>query len=64
MSSYQVLEGFATPEGTRKYVEYATSRGKPEFHFKTFDDLHLSSLGMGTYLGQLTREDDLAVENA
>jgi aryl-alcohol dehydrogenase-like predicted oxidoreductase len=29
-----------------------------------FDGLHLSSIGMGTYLGQPTKEDDLAVENA
>ena len=29
-----------------------------------FDDLRLSSIGMGTYLGQPTQEDDLAVENA
>ncbi len=64
MSSYQILDGFATPEGTRKYVEYAASKNKPQSHFKTFDDLRLSSLGMGTYLGQLTKEDDVAVENA
>jgi aryl-alcohol dehydrogenase-like predicted oxidoreductase len=63
-SSYQTLEGYATPEGTRKYTEYAFSRGKPRKHFKFFDGLLLSSLGMGTYLGQPNEEDDKAVENA
>lgn len=64
MSSYETLVGFATPEGTKKYLQYAASHGIPEAHFKSFDRLLLSSLGMGTYLGQPTREDDLAVENA
>jgi aryl-alcohol dehydrogenase-like predicted oxidoreductase len=64
LSSYEVLEGHATPEGTRKYQEHAMSQGKPASHFKSFDGLRLSSIGMGTYLGQPTQEDDLAVENA
>lgn len=42
----------------------AILQGKPASHFKQFDGLHLSSIGMGTYLGQPTHEDDLAVENA
>jgi aryl-alcohol dehydrogenase-like predicted oxidoreductase len=62
--SYEILEGHATPEGTRNYTTYAVSQGKPTSHFKSFDNLHLSSLGMGTYLGQLSEEDDRAVENA
>jgi aryl-alcohol dehydrogenase-like predicted oxidoreductase len=61
---YEILEGYATPDGTRKYTDYAISQGKPKSHFKSFDNLHLSSLGMGTYLGQLSEEDDQAVENA
>ena len=63
-SPYQTLEGYATPEGTKKYIEYAISQGRPRSHFKSFDSLHLSSMGMGTYLGQLSEEDDQAVENA
>ena len=59
-----MLEGYATPEGTKKYAEHAVSEGKPSSHFKSFEDLQLSSLGMGTYLGQLSEEDDQAVENA
>ncbi len=61
---YEILEGYATPDGTRRYTDYAISQGKPRSHFKSFDNLHLSSLGMGTYLGQLSEEDDQAVENA
>ena len=63
-SPYQALEGYATPEGTKKYTEYAISQGRPTSHFKSFDSLRLSSIGMGTYLGQLSEEDDQAVENA
>lgn len=64
MSSYETLQGHATPEGTKKYVQHAALQGRPAAHFKSFDGLHLSSIGMGTYLGQTTKEDDLAVENA
>jgi len=59
-----MLKGFATPDGTRKYMESAVAAGKPKEHFRTFDGLHLSSIGMGTYLGDLTQKDDEAVENA
>jgi aryl-alcohol dehydrogenase-like predicted oxidoreductase len=64
LSSYETLQGHASPEGTRKYAQHAASEGRPAAHFKSFDGLHLSSIGMGTYLGQPTHEDDLAVENA
>jgi aryl-alcohol dehydrogenase-like predicted oxidoreductase len=63
-SSYQTLEGYATNEGTKKYVDYATSQWRPRSHFRSFDNLYLSSVGMGTYLGQPDEEDDRAVENA
>jgi aryl-alcohol dehydrogenase-like predicted oxidoreductase len=63
-SSFQILNGYATPKGTEKYKQYALSKGKPEDHFKLFDNLRLSSLGMGTYLGQISQEDDIAIENA
>ena len=63
-SPYQTLEGYATSEGTKQYIEYAISQGRPRSHFKSFDSLHLSSIGMGTYLGELSEEDDQAVENA
>ena len=64
LSSYEALSGHATPEGTKKYLQHAASLGRPAAHFKSFDGLYLSSIGMGTYLGQPTQEDDLAVEEA
>ena len=63
-STYELLHGYATSAGTKKYLEYAIQRGKPSSHFRIFDGLYLSSIGMGTYLGQLTAEDDKAMENA
>jgi aryl-alcohol dehydrogenase-like predicted oxidoreductase len=64
LSSYETIRGHATPEGTKKYAQNATAQGKPAAHFRVFDGLHLSSIGMGTYLGEPNKEDDLAVENA
>jgi hypothetical protein len=61
LSSYETLPGNATPEGTKKYAQHAVSLGRSPAHFRAFDGLHLSSIGMGTYLGQPTQEDDLAV---
>jgi aryl-alcohol dehydrogenase-like predicted oxidoreductase len=61
---YDILEGYATPEGTKKYMQFAVSQGRPAAHFKSFDGLHVSSIGMGTYLGEPTEEDDQAIENA
>ena len=63
-SSYQSLEGYATPKGTKKYMEFAVSQGRPAAHFRSFDGLHLSSIGMGTYLGNATQHDDQAMEGA
>jgi len=62
--SYQILEGYATTQGTKNYTEYAVAHGKPRNHFRSFQGLNLSSIGMGTYLGQPGEEDDQAVENA
>lgn len=64
MESYKSLEGFATSEGTHRYVQNAAGMGIPDAHFKTFDNLRLSSIGMGTYLGEVNQEDDRAVEDA
>jgi aryl-alcohol dehydrogenase-like predicted oxidoreductase len=62
--AYKTLNGFATPSGTKNYLDYATQKGKPSGHFRNFDGLYLSSIGMGTYLGQLSVEDDNDIENA
>jgi aryl-alcohol dehydrogenase-like predicted oxidoreductase len=61
---YETLNGYSTPSGTKKYVEYAIQKGKPSSHFRLFDGMYLSSIGMGTYLGQPNTEDDEAMENA
>jgi aryl-alcohol dehydrogenase-like predicted oxidoreductase len=63
-SAYEPLNGHATDGGTKKYLEYAIQRGKPSSHFRLFDNLYLSSIGMGTYLGDLSTEDDNTMENA
>lgn len=63
-SDLPVLAGHATAEGTARYAQRAVAQGKPAQHFHTFEGLHLSGIGMGTYLGDTSAEDDLAVENA
>ena len=64
-NTYKVIPGYATRNGTKKYVENSVQKkGKPSSHFRHFDGLYLSSIGMGTYLGQPTTEDDQAMENA
>jgi aryl-alcohol dehydrogenase-like predicted oxidoreductase len=63
-NTYKSLTGFATPSGTKKYLNYAIEKGKSSSHFRNFDGLYLSSIGMGTYLGQPSVEDDNDIENA
>jgi len=58
------IKGFASSEGTKKFRDNAIKKGKSNLHFKEFDDLILSSIGMGTYLGDLSKEDDIDIENA
>jgi aryl-alcohol dehydrogenase-like predicted oxidoreductase len=64
VSEYRAIGGYATPQGTRKYMDNALKNGFPNSHFRSFDNLNLSSLGMGTYLGQITPEEDRDLENA
>lgn len=64
VSEYRPIRGFATPEGTREFKENAIKNGIAKSHFRSFDNLNFSSLGMGTYLGQITAEDDRDMENA
>lgn len=58
------IKGFASSEGTKIFRDNAIKMGKSYLHFKEFDDLILSSIGMGTYLGNLSKEDDIDIENA
>ncbi len=63
--TFEILHGHATPNGTKNYTNYAIQkRGKPASHFRLFDGLSLSSIGIGTYLGDTTKEDDEDLENA
>ena len=65
MSSEDIyIKGFATSEGTKKFRDNAIKKGKSHLHFKEFDDLILSSIGLGTYLGDLSKKDDRDIEIA
>jgi aryl-alcohol dehydrogenase-like predicted oxidoreductase len=61
---YTHLDGYATSTGTKEFAEQAYRKGIPSTHFRNFNGLVLSSIGLGTYLGQETTKDDEAVENA
>jgi len=64
VSEYRAVAGYATAEGTRKFMENAIKNGIANSHFRSFNNLNFSSLGIGTYLGRLTAEDDRDLENA
>jgi len=56
--------GFATSKGTTRYMDNALKKGVSRFHFKNVENLKLSSVGMGTYLGNLSARDDADLENS
>lgn len=64
VSEYRSIGGFATAEGTRKFMENAIKNGIANSHFRSFQNINFSSLGIGTYLGDITAEDDKDLENA
>ncbi|MBI1882699.1 MAG: aldo/keto reductase [Chlamydiae bacterium] len=59
------IVGFATPEGTQKYRDKFQKKMHPD-HFRKLASplppLFLSSLGLGTYLGEADTETDQRVE--
>jgi aryl-alcohol dehydrogenase-like predicted oxidoreductase len=55
---------FATAEGTSRYRERATKSGVLEAHFRPVLSLSLSSLGVGTYLGDTDPLTDQMVTGA
>jgi aryl-alcohol dehydrogenase-like predicted oxidoreductase len=64
-TNFKLLTGFATSEGTKNYMNAAVKNtGKPAAHFRVFDNLYLSSIGIGTYLGEPNEEDDQLMEDA
>jgi aryl-alcohol dehydrogenase-like predicted oxidoreductase len=64
MKSEDGIKGFATHAGTLAYVANSVREGIPSDHFRFFNNLYFSSIGMGTYLGQTTNIDDKDMENA
>ena len=55
VSEYRSIGGFATAGGTRKFMENAIKNGIADSHFRSFDNLNLSSLGMGPIWVKLQR---------
>ena len=58
-----MLEGRATAAGTARFAA-RFSDSVDAGHFRAFGDLALSSIGLGTYLGDETDEDDASYEDA
>lgn len=58
------IAGFASSDGTKKYADHSIKLGTPPAHFRLFNNIYFSSIGMGTYLGQITYKDDNDMENA
>ena len=57
-----MISGFATPEGTKNFT--AKHDTIPEKNFNGFQDLSLSNVGIGTYLGNPDSNTDNMVKNA
>jgi aryl-alcohol dehydrogenase-like predicted oxidoreductase len=59
------IAGHATQAGTSRFSEWAVGKkGVNREHFKEFLGLQLSSLGIGTYLGDVDAKTDRLVEDA
>lgn len=56
-----MISGFATPEGTKKF---AAKYGQVSDNYRTIQNLTLSNVGMGTYLGSPDSQTDLLVIDA
>ncbi len=60
-----MIAGHATREGTAKFAGWAVGKkGVDKRHFREFRGLSLSSLGIGTYLGDVDAETDRLVDEA
>jgi len=57
-----MITGHATPEGTSNFVKKSQTAAKN--HFKQFAGLSLSSIGIGTYLGNVDDPTDVLVKEA
>ena len=56
-----MIPGFATPEGTKKFAQ---NSGVNQANFKEFENLTLSNVGIGTYLGDPDARTDELVSAA
>lgn len=60
-----MVAGHATQAGTSQFADWAVAqRGANRGHFREVEGLSLSSLGIGTYLGDVDAETDRLVEEA
>ena len=57
-----MISGFATPEGTKNFT--VKNDSIPEKNFNVFQELSLSNVGIGTYLGNPDSDTDNMVKNA
>ena len=57
-----MISGYATPEGTANFAKRQSKVAKN--HFRSFDRLTLSSIGIGTYLGNPDDLTDKLVQDA
>lgn len=58
-----LIPGFATPEGTARYRSRVAATAA-EGHFRAWEGLHVSSVGLGTYLGDEDAATDAAYREA
>jgi aryl-alcohol dehydrogenase-like predicted oxidoreductase len=56
-----MVSGFATSEGTQTFTQKSSVN---PLNFNTFENLHLSNIGIGTYLGDPDKKTDELVKNA
>jgi len=56
-----MVSGFATSEGTQTFSQKSSVN---PLNFNTFENLHLSNIGIGTYLGDPDEKTDELVKNA
>ena len=56
-----MISGFATTDGTKTFKQNSSINS---VNFNTFENLHLSNIGIGTYLGDPDTNTDKLVKNA
>ena len=56
-----MISGFATPKGTETFKQNSSVNS---LNFNDFENLHLSNIGIGTYLGEPDTRTDELVKNA